>query len=138
MDGHFVNNLTFGPVVLKDIRKCTRLFLDCHLMVTEPSKWVEIFKKSGCDSFTFHIETDKVQETIDKVKKSGMKCGLALKPSTKWEDVCEFVKDLDLVLIMMVEPGFGGQAMMEGCLEKVKELRKLYPNLDIQGILLAY
>jgi ribulose-phosphate 3-epimerase len=118
MDGHFVNNITFGPVVVKDIRTCTNLILDCHLMVTEPQKWILPLKKSGCDSLTFHVENGNVLETIAMIREAGMGVGLALGPDTPVNEVKEFVDKVDLVLVMTVEPGFGGQELIQNCLDK--------------------
>jgi ribulose-phosphate 3-epimerase len=118
MDGNFVNNITFGPVVLKDIRSLTSLVLDCHLMVQDPQKWISALKTVGCDSITFHVENGHVSQTIDMIREEGMKVGLAIRPLTKVEAVKEFVDRVDLILVMTVEPGFGGQALIEECLDK--------------------
>lgn len=133
MDGHFVPNLTFGAPVIKGLRKHTKALLDAHLMVSHPAQWVDDMADAGVDRFTFHVEaTDKVAELIETVKGKGMGVGLALKPGTPVEDVFPYCKDLDLVLVMTVEPGFGGQSFMADQMLKVKELRRRYPDLDIE------
>ncbi|KAJ3320680.1 hypothetical protein HDV06_005088 [Boothiomyces sp. JEL0866] len=133
MDGHFVPNLTLGAPIIKCLRKHTDMFLDCHLMVTNPEKWVDDYAKAGCSNYTFHIEaTDKPADLIALIKATGMKVGIAVKPKTSVESVIPFCKSVDMILIMTVEPGFGGQKMMPECLEKVKALRSKFPQLDIQ------
>jgi ribulose-phosphate 3-epimerase len=133
MDGHFVPNLTLGAPIVKSLRKHTSMPLDCHLMVSEPERWVEDFGKAGANGYTFHLEATKdVPSLITKIKDAGMKVGIALKPGTDVSLVFPFVEQIDLVLIMTVEPGFGGQKLMESCLDKVKILRSKYPELEIQ------
>ncbi|ELR25341.1 ribulosephosphate 3-epimerase [Acanthamoeba castellanii str. Neff] len=133
MDGHFVPNLTIGPPVIQSLRKHTDMFMDCHLMVSQPEKWVDDFHKAGASSITFHIETvEDPAEFIKKVKSTGMRVGIALKPSTKLETILPYVKDVDMVLVMTVEPGFGGQEFMADQMSKVRELRAQYPTLDIE------
>ncbi|KND00848.1 ribulose-phosphate 3-epimerase [Spizellomyces punctatus DAOM BR117] len=133
MDGHFVPNLTMGPPIIKSLRKHTDAFLDCHLMVSNPEKWVHDFAKAGASLYCFHIEaTDDASGLIDKIHAAGMKAGLAVKPKTKVDVVFPLVEKLDQVLIMTVEPGFGGQKFMEDCVEKVRILRSKYPELDIE------
>ncbi|KAI8900944.1 Ribulose-phosphate 3-epimerase-like protein [Globomyces pollinis-pini] len=133
MDGHFVPNLTLGAPIIKCLRKHTDMFLDCHLMVTNPEQWVDDYAKAGADNFTFHIEATKnADDLIDKVKASGMKVGIALKPQTDISTVIPFCSKVDMILIMTVEPGFGGQKIMLSCLNKVAALRKQFPDLDIQ------
>jgi len=138
MDGHFVPNLTIGAPVIKSLRKHTKAFLDCHLMVTNPEKWVDDYKEAGASSLTFHIETTETEErsiTADLIKKihdAGMKAAISVKPNTPIEKVFPFADKVDMVLIMTVEPGFGGQKFMANMMPKVEELRKKYPNLNIQ------
>lgn len=125
MDGHFVPNITFGAPVIKTVRKYTEKPFDVHLMISEPLKYIEDFANAGADIITFHIESDSdVQETIDKIKACGKKPGLVIKPNTKAEEVFPYLKDLFMVLVMTVEPGFGGQSFMADMLPKVKEIRK--------------
>ncbi|KAJ8327685.1 RIBULOSE-phosphate 3-epimerase [Batrachochytrium dendrobatidis] len=133
MDGHFVPNLTLGAPIVKCLRKHTDAFLDCHLMVTNPEQWVDSFAAAGASLFTFHIEaTDNASKLIDRIQATGMKVGISLKPKTEIETIIDLIPRLDQVLIMTVEPGFGGQKMMPECLEKVAALRSKFPNLDIQ------
>ncbi|KAI8821822.1 Ribulose-phosphate 3-epimerase-like protein [Fimicolochytrium jonesii] len=133
MDGHFVPNLTMGHPVIKSLRKHTDAFLDCHMMVSNPEQWVEEFAKAGASMYCFHYEaTSDPGALIDKIKASGMKAGLAIKPKTAVEVVFPFAEKLDQVLVMTVEPGFGGQKFMHDCIPKVRTLRSKYPNLDIQ------
>ncbi|BBN00524.1 ribulose-phosphate 3-epimerase [Marchantia polymorpha subsp. ruderalis] len=134
---HFVPNLTIGEPVIKALRKHTKAFLDCHLMVTNPADYVMPFAKAGASSFTFHAEVtkDSWPELIKSIKSSGMQAGVAIKPGTPIEDIFPLVEgedSVDMVLVMTVEPGFGGQSFMPDMMPKVKELRRRYPNLDIQ------
>ncbi|KAI8903129.1 Ribulose-phosphate 3-epimerase-like protein [Gorgonomyces haynaldii] len=133
MDGHFVPNLTLGAPIIKSLRKHTKGFLDCHLMVTHPEQWIDDFAKAGASSITFHIEaTNEPKQLIEKIKQHKMRVGIALKPATGVETVIDLCDSVDMILIMTVEPGFGGQKMKPECLEKVSVLRKRFPNLDIQ------
>jgi ribulose-phosphate 3-epimerase len=137
MDGHFVPNLTFGPPVLQCLRKShPNAYIDCHLMVSDPAFWVEPLAKAGVNSFTFHIESDMpeggVTALIKKVRDAGMKVGIVIKPKTPVEELYPYVDDVDLVLIMTVEPGFSGQSFMPDMMPKVRALRSKFPNLNIQ------
>lgn len=137
MDGHFVPNLTIGAPVIESLRKHTKAYLDCHLMVTNPKDYVEPFAKAGASGFTFHIEVskDNWQELIHDIKSKGMRAGVALKPKTPIEEVFPLVecKDpVDMVLVMTVEPGFGGQKFMPEMMDKVRTLRKKFPSLEIE------
>lgn len=137
MDGHFVPNITFGAPVIKTVRKYTEKPFDVHLMISEPLKYIEDFANAGADIITFHVESDSdIQETIDKIKAYGKKPGLVIKPNTKAEEVFPYLKDLFMVLVMTVEPGFGGQSFMADMLPKVKEIReeanKVNPELLIE------
>lgn len=124
MDGHFVPNITFGAPVVKCVRKCTDKVFDCHLMISDPLKYVDDFVKAGADIIDFHIESDSpVDETLDKIIASGCKAGLAVKPNTPVETIFPYLDKLSMALIMTVEPGFGGQKFMPQMLEKVKKLR---------------
>ena len=128
MDGHFVPNLTFGPDILKGFRKaCPDLVMDVHLMVENPDMFVEAFVKAGADMITFHVEAVKesvnINALIDKIHALGCKAGLVIKPKTDVTVVDEFLDKIDMVLIMSVEPGFGGQKFMEDMLPKVSYLR---------------
>ncbi|KAJ6815550.1 putative ribulose-phosphate 3-epimerase, cytoplasmic isoform [Iris pallida] len=137
MDGHFVPNLTIGAPVIESLRKHTKAYLDCHLMVTNPLDYVEPFAKAGASGFTFHVEVskDNWQELIHKIKTKGMRAGVALKPGTPIEEVyplVEYEDPVEMVLVMTVEPGFGGQKFMAQTMDKVRALRKKYPSLDIE------
>jgi len=133
MDGHFVPNLTIGPLVIRHIRKATRLPLDVHLMIEEPLRYIEEFRKAGADLITVHVEaTDKVGETIENVKGRGAKAGISLRPKTPVRQIEPYLEGLDLVLVMSVEPGFGGQSFIEETMDKVKSLKA---NSKFSGLL---
>ncbi len=136
MDGHFVPNITIGVPVVKSLRKVTTLPLDVHLMIENPEKYVEAFAQAGSDILTFHYEAvdkGKINELISKIKSLGVKAGLSIKPKTNPEDILKYLPNLDLLLVMTVEPGFGGQKFMEDCAEKIKIIRQNAPeNLIIQ------
>ncbi|GMP29618.1 hypothetical protein CsSME_00004637 [Camellia sinensis var. sinensis] len=134
---HFVPNLTIGAPVIQSLRKHTTAYLDCHLMVTNPLDYVEPFGKAGASGFTFHVEAskDNWQELIQQIRSKGMKPGVALKPGTPVEDVYPLLdgeNPVEMVLVMTVEPGFGGQKFMPEMMDKVRALRKKYPSLDIE------
>lgn len=125
MDGMFVPNITFGAPVIKAIRKCTNLPFDVHLMIEEPKRFIEDFVKSGADIITIHLEAeDDVKGTLEKIKSYGVKTGISVKPNTKIEEIYPFLFDIDLILIMTVEPGFGGQEFILNIMEKVKKLKQ--------------
>ncbi|XP_073236227.1 ribulose-phosphate 3-epimerase-like [Porites lutea] len=134
MDGHFVPNLTFGAPLVKCLRKkVPNAFFDMHMMVANPEKWVDDMADAGADQYTFHIEaTDRPLELIHQIKKAGMKVGVGVKPNTPVESVLPLVDLVDMVLIMTVEPGFGGQKFMADMMPKVKHLRTKYKILDIE------
>ncbi|HET9325244.1 MAG TPA: ribulose-phosphate 3-epimerase [Candidatus Eisenbacteria bacterium] len=122
MDNHFVPNLTFGPIVIDAVRKLSRGYLDVHLMIEEPGKLVPAFRKAGADGITIHLEAcEDLAATLAAVKESGARIGLALKPGTPLAAAEPHLGDLDLLLLMTVEPGFGGQAFMSDMMPKVKE-----------------
>jgi ribulose-phosphate 3-epimerase len=126
MDGNFVPNISFGAPVYSCIRKQTSLLFDVHLMILDPIRYVETFQKAGADLITFHVEaTKKIAETISSIKKASLKVGLSIKPSTPVEALLPYLPDLDLVLVMSVEPGFGGQKFMADMLSKVEKLRQI-------------
>lgn len=130
MDGHFVPNLTFGAPVVRCIR--TKLPLECHLMVEHPENYVEPFKEAGAHSFIFHIETTKDPlGLIAAIKAAGMKAGVSLNPATPMNAIEGVLGDVDSVLVMSVNPGFGGQAFMPVAIEKIRAIRAKYPELDI-------
>ena len=134
MDGHFVPNISIGIPVVKSIRKKTDLFLDTHLMIENPEKYIEPFAKAGSDLITFHIEAAKnPEELISHIKSFGKKVGISIKPKTSPEEILRYLKDIDLVLVMTVEPGFGGQEFMHDCAMKIPVIREHAPeNLIIQ------
>lgn len=124
MDGRFVPNITFGAPVIKSIRNKTNLIFDVHLMIDEPLKYIEDFKKSGADIITFHAESSSpVGETVDKILECGCKAGISIKPNTAAEVVFPYLDKLSMVLVMTVEPGFGGQSFMPETMDKIKTLR---------------
>ncbi len=123
MDNHFVPNLTIGPVVVSSLRKVTDLFLDVHLMVTDPASLVEPFAEAGADAITIHLEaTDRVPKLIDIIRSRGLKTGVSIKPKTSLEDFWPILSLIDLVLVMSVEPGFGGQSFIPDALDRVREI----------------
>ena len=124
MDGHFVPNLTFGAPVVKCIRKCSDKVFDCHLMISDPLKYVDDFVKAGADIIDFHVESDSpVDETLDRIIAGGCKAGLAVKPKTPVESIFPYLDKLSMALIMTVEPGFGGQKFMGDMMDKIIALR---------------
>lgn len=135
MDGHFVPNLTFGHSLVKCLRKDLGKgsFFDMHMMVSEPEKWIKPMSNSGADQYTFHLEAcQNVEKCIRLIKESGMKVGIGIKPATNVDTLIPYAKDVDMILIMTVEPGFGGQKFMKSMLPKVEKIRKLFPLLDIE------
>ncbi|KAK6155407.1 hypothetical protein DH2020_009655 [Rehmannia glutinosa] len=137
MYSHFVPNLTIGAPVIESLRKHTEAYLDCHLMVTNPLDYVEPLGKAGASGFTFHVEAskDNWRELVQQIKSKGMKPGVSLKPGTPIEEVYPLIEDenpVEMVLVMTVEPGFGGQKFMPEMMDKVRALRKKYPSLDIE------
>ena len=137
MDGHFVPNISMGIPVLESVRKTTDLFLDAHLMITEPIRYVRQFCDAGADLVNVHVEADteeKLREALGIVKQEGKLCGVTVKPITPWEAVLPYLDQIDLVLVMTVEPGFGGQHFMAEQMDKVRALRRLFDdrNLDLR------
>lgn len=131
MDGIFVPNITFGPKMVKDIRKITKLTLDVHLMITEPIRYVRQFVEAGADYLTIQVEsTDKVKETLELIKSLGCKCGAVISPETPVSVLNEYLPLCDLALIMSVHPGFGGQKFIENSLGKLAELKKMRDELN--------
>ena len=125
MDGHFVPNITFGPPVVACLRRVTRLFLDVHLMLERPLRFVEAFVEAGADLVSFHIESkDAPADVIEAVRSAGKKVAIALNPPTPLERVLPWIDAVDMVLVMTVNPGFGGQGMIKEALRKVVELRR--------------
>lgn len=126
MDGHFVPNITIGVPVVKSIKKITSLPLDVHLMIEHPESFVKSFVEAGADIITFHYEACQgcVKDVIELIKSYNVKVGLSIKPKTKAEEIFEFLPLLDLVLVMTVEPGFGGQSFMHDCAQKIVEIKQ--------------
>jgi len=126
MDGHFVPNITIGPIVVKKIRKISDIFFDVHLMIENPEKYVESFVKAGSDLITVHAEAcENIKDTIKQIKKLGCKAGISINPETPVSTIEKYVKDVDLVLIMSVHPGFSGQGFIKDVIPKIKEIKKL-------------
>ena len=137
MDGHFVPNITIGVPVVKSLRAVTDLILDTHLMIENPEKYVEPFAKAGADILTFHFEACRndahVRDVISLIKSFGIKVGLSIKPKTQPQEIFPYLNDIDLMLIMTVEPGFGGQEFMHDCAMKIPSVKEHAPeNLIIQ------
>ena len=125
MDGHFVPNITIGVPVVKSIKKIANIPLDVHLMIENPEKYVEPFAKAGADILTFHYEAVKdIKSIIDLIKSFGMKAGMSIKPKTNPQEILQYLSDLDLLLVMTVEPGFGGQSFMSDCAEKLPIIKE--------------
>lgn len=140
MDGHFVPNLTIGPGIIKSIRSYSNLVFDTHLMISDPLKYADSFVKSGADHITFHLECDNpTDEVIQKLRHLGVSVGISLKPATPAEKLFPYLDQIDLVLIMTVEPGFGGQSFMSHMMPKVKAIkneivkRNLQVHIEVDG-----
>ena len=137
MDGHFVPNISFGVPVIKSLRKYTKCFLDAHLMISEPKRYAESFVNAGCNHITFHIEvTNEPQAVIEHIRGLGVSVGVSINPSTAVSAIDSILGDVDLVLVMSVWPGFGGQSFIPDVLDKVRELKgrlKLHQRLQIDG-----
>ena len=126
MDGHFVQNITMGPPIIKMIRKCTKLPFDVHLMISPVEKYIKAFADAGSDIITIHPEaTDNLKRAVSSIKSLGKKAGVSLNPKTPISALMEVINDIDLILIMSVNPGFAGQSFMSEVLPKVTELRKM-------------
>ena len=140
MDGHFVPNLTIGPPVIKALKKHSKILFDVHLMITPVHKYIEAYSDAGADIITIHPEaTDNLEVSISKIKKLGKKVGISLNPETKIDVITKYLDIIDLVLIMSVNPGFGGQKFMPEVLDKIRDLKKLQIkqnlnfNIEIDG-----
>ncbi|MHB1227710.1 MAG: ribulose-phosphate 3-epimerase [Desulfurivibrionaceae bacterium] len=132
MDGHFVPNITIGPLVVKAVRRITDLPLDVHLMIENADAYLDDFAKAGADWITVHVETGyHLHRTIHRIKELGKKAGAVLNPSTPLTSLEEILPDLDLVMLMTVNPGFGGQSFIESSLAKIKQLKKM---IDDRGL----
>ncbi len=125
MDGHFVPNITLGAPLVKCLRKCSDLVFDCHLMISDPLKYIPDFISAGADVICFHVEADSpIEETIDYIREKGKIAALAVKPGTEIEAVYPYLEKLGMVLVMTVEPGFGGQSFMTDMMPKIEKLRE--------------
>lgn len=124
MDGVFVPNISFGIPVLASVRRHTDMFIDAHLMITDPIKYIGVFADNGADMISFHLESQSDPAvTINEIKSRGKKAGIAIKPATPVSEVLPYVKSADMVLVMTVEPGFGGQGFIPECMDKIKAVR---------------
>lgn len=132
MDGHFVPNITLGPGIVKSLRKDVNMVFDAHLMIQNPDQYIKEFVDAGCDMIVVHQEAcAHLHRTIQNIKSYGIKAGVALNPATPVETIKHILEDVDMVLIMTVNPGFGGQSFIEGMLDKIKELKSL---IDSKGL----
>jgi len=140
MDGDFVPNLTFGPQFISNVRQYSKKIFDVHLMINRVGKFLDDYIKAGSDIITFHLEIEEnIKELISKIKTNNIKCGIAIKPATPWEELKPYLDDIDQIIIMTVEPGFGGQKFMEDQLLKIEQLKKfisqnqLHVDLEVDG-----
>lgn len=126
MDGHFVPNITIGPLIVEAIRPVTKLPLDVHLMIENPERYIDAFAKAGADYITVHVEACKhLHRTIYQIKEAGVKAGVVLNPSTPVEMIQHIIEDIDMVLLMSVNPGFGGQKFIPSVLTKIKKVKEM-------------
>ena len=136
MDGHFVPNLTFGAPVIKMVREVTEKFFDVHLMVTNPQDYIEPFRQAGAQLITVHVETaPHLHRLVQSIKAAGMMAGVALNPSTSLSTIEEILPDVDVVLLMSVNPGFGGQSFIESSLDKIARLKKMIDDRGLNTII---
>lgn len=125
MDGHFVPNLTFGPLIVEAVRRITNLYLDVHLMITPPEPYLEAFARAGADGLTIHAEaTAHSHRAIQYIKSLGLKAGIAINPGTSWQTIEPLLPEVDLVLVMTVNPGFAGQKLIPSALDKLRQLAR--------------
>lgn len=134
MDGHFVPNLTIGAPVVKALKKVSSIPLDVHLMISNPEKYIKDFAYAGSDIITFHYEAanDKVEMLAEQIKSYGIKAGISIKPNTSVDEISKYIHLFDLVLIMTVEPGFGGQKFKPECADKIKAVKEISPNVIVE------
>lgn len=136
MDGVFVPSISFGMPVIESIRPCTQCVFDVHLMIDKPFRYIEEFAKAGADIITFHVEAcDCIKETIEKIRKYGKKVGISLNPNTPVSEIEPYIQLADLVLVMSVNPGFGGQKYIEGSSEKIARVRKLVDEKNPKALI---
>ena len=139
MDGHFVPNISLGPPVISSLRPYSERFFDCHLMMTDPGRYLEAFAKSGADGVSVHVEVGGTQQLISDARALGMRVGLVVNPDTPYDAALPFLADIDYLMIMSVHPGFGGQKFIEDALEKLRRARRdideggLQCDLEIDG-----
>jgi len=133
MDGDFVPNLTFGPQFISNVRQYSKKIFDVHLMINRVGKFLDDYVKAGSDIITFHLEIEEnIKELISKIKANNIKCGIAIKPATPWEELKPYLSDIDQIIIMTVEPGFGGQKFMEDQLLKIEQLKNFISTNQLQ------
>ena len=133
MDGDFVPNLTFGPQFISNVRQYSKKTFDVHLMINRVGKFLNDYVKAGSDIITFHSEIDEdIKEIISKIKTNNIRCGIAIKPTTPWEDLKPYLNDIDQIIIMTVEPGFGGQKFMDDQLLKINQLKNYISNNQLR------
>jgi len=131
MDGHFVPNITIGPVVISKIRKVSKIFFDVHLMIENPEKYIDAFAKAGADLITIHAEACKnLKNMSEKIKKSGCKAGVSINPETPVDSIKDEIQHFDLVLVMSVHPGFGGQSFIEDVIPKINQVKNIIDRID--------
>ncbi|HCY90148.1 MAG TPA: ribulose-phosphate 3-epimerase [Chitinophagaceae bacterium] len=136
MDGRFVPNISFGPMLVEFFRKATNKVCDVHLMIEEPEKYAEAFQKAGADNLTVHIEACRhLHRNIQQIKSLGMKAGVAINPHTSVESLADIISDIDLVCVMSVNPGFGGQSFIPNTLQKVAQLRRMIDEKGLQVLI---
>lgn len=132
MDGHFVPNITFGPNQIKQLRKITSLYFDVHLMIEDPENYIDLFAEAGCDNITIHAESaHHLNKTINSIKNHGVKVGVSLNPATSLCTLDYVLDDIDMILIMCVNPGYGGQRFIPASIQKIKETRKMIGDRKI-------
>ena len=131
MDGHFVPNISIGPPVVSSLRRHTDLYLDCHLMITDPGEYLEAFAKAGADGVTVHAEVDGIDVVLAEARALGLRVGLAVNPDTPFEAIDPYLEVVDLVLCMTVFPGFGGQSFMPEVLPKIRAVRQAIIERDL-------
>ena len=133
MDGNFVPNISFGAPVIKELRKCTKLIFDVHLMVVNPEKYIKDFVDAGADIITIHVEsTNHLDRAVELIKSYDVKAGVTLNPDTSVDTLRYVIDKVDMVLVMSVNPGFGGQSFIDYTTTKIKEIKEMRPDVDIQ------
>ncbi len=133
MDGHFVPNITYGPVVLEAVRRVTKLPIEADLMIENPANYIEAFRNAGADILTVHVEADRhIHRTLGRIKELGARAGISLNPSTPASEIDYLLDDVDLVLVMTVNPGFGGQKFIESMLPKVRQVKEMIKRRKVK------